>query len=271
MKNQIYFTFISTIVIVLSTLNSAYGQLCDEAGNAQALNTQSTWVLDYDEAKNKNWVTMFKPILTEMQRVFPQPPKGLYMRNSYSSFIDFDRASPNDVHRYQGRFVINTLVCRRSGGMNKFIPFEDPESFVYFNINAMDSFLMNDFQNLRTGDLRIAENPNGIKSIYDFNEKGEQTFIGWYFSENKGLPFRRLSKAELAQKYREYWLNRWDGNINELETAIAKTDKDVAEVSANAYMSAKDKQAVIESIRKADVRRKQDLENAKAKREDCLR
>jgi hypothetical protein len=80
MKNRIYFQIVSATFVVLFNLNSAYGQLCDEEGKAQALNTQSTWVLDYDEAKNKNWVTAMKPILTEMQRLFPQPPKGLYMR-----------------------------------------------------------------------------------------------------------------------------------------------------------------------------------------------
>ncbi len=278
MKNRIYFTFISTIVVALLSLNSAYGQLCDEAGKAQALNTQANWILDYDEAKNKNWVTTFKPILTEMQRVFPQPPKGLYMRNSYSSFIDFDRASPNDVHRYQGRFVINTLVCRRMGGMNKFIPFEDPESFVYFNINAMDSFLMDDFENLRTGDLRIAENPNGIKSLYNFNENGQQEFIGWYFSENKGLPFRRLSKAELAQKFREYWLNKFDGQIKELEKVSTNIDKEIAETNANPYLTEINKQKIIEGLRqadaarkKADVENKKRIETLKAQREDCLR
>lgn len=271
MKNRIYFHLISAIFVILLSLNSAYGQLCDEAGKAQALNTQSTWVLDYDEAKSQNWVTALKPILAEMQRIFPQPPKGLYMRNRIVPRMDYERASPNEIHSYQGYFAIRTLVCRRVGGMNKYTPYEDPESFVYFSVNAFPQPFSDDFQHLTTGDLRIAENPNGIKSLYDFNEKGEQTLLGWYFSENKGLPFRRLSKGELAQKFREYWLNKFDGRIKELETAIAKTDKDVAETSASPYMSASDKQKVIQVIRTADVQRKKDLETAKANREDCLR
>lgn len=272
MKNRIYSRLLIAIIFVLTICSFTHGQLCDEAGKAQALNTQMQWVLDYDEVKNKNWVTTLKPILTEMQRVFPQPPKGLYLRNTIVTMMDYAAASPNDVHRYKGYFAIRNLVCRRSGGMNKFIPAEDPESFVHFYINEMfPGGLSDEFQNLKTGDLRIAENANGIKGVYEFNENNEQKFIGWYFSENKGFPFRRLSKAELAQKFREYSLKKWDARIRELETALAKTDKDIAEISANQYMSAKDRQAVIEAIRKADVQRKKDLETAKSNREICLR
>lgn len=272
MKNRKYFTLILPIFFGLLSLISAFGQPCDTAGKSQALNTQITWVLDYNEAKNKNWVAALKPVLTEMQRVFPQPPKGLYMRNTIVTLMDYQAASPDDIHRYKGYFAIRNILCKRTGGMNKFYPAEDPESFVHFYINEMfPGGLSDDFQNLKTGDLRIAENPNGIKSIYNFNENGEQTFVGWYFSENKGLPFRRLSKAELVQKFRNYCLIQLDTRIKELETSLAKTNKDIAEISANSYMSAKDKQAVIESVRKADVQRKKDLETAKTQREDCLR
>lgn len=272
MKNRFFSQLLFTIILLMLGSTLVQGQLCDDAGKAQALNTQMQWVLDFNDAKNKNWVTALKPILTEMQRVFPQPPRGLYLRNTVVTMMDYAAASPNDVHRYKGYFAIRNIVCRRSGGMNKFIPFEDPESFVHFYINEMFSGgLTEEFQGLKIGDLRVAENPNGIKSIYEFNENNEQKLIGWYFSENRSLPFRRLSKGELAQKFREYSLKKWDARIKELETAISKTDKDIAEASANQYMSAKDKQAVIEAIRKADIERKKYLETAKTSRENCLR
>jgi hypothetical protein len=277
MKNRNYFSLIFGTFVVLFSFNIAHGQLCDEAGNAKALNTQTQWVLDSKEARNKNWVTAFKPILMEMQRVFPQPPKGLFLRNSYSSLIDL-AASPNEIHRYQGYFAIRHLICFRSGGMNKFVPFDDPESFVYFNINRLDRFLSEDFPNLRTGDLRIVENPNGIKSLYDFNENGEQTFIGWYFSENKGLPFRRLSKAELAQKFWEYRVTELDHQIISLEKPSTNVEKEIADTNANPYLTEANKQKIIEGLRqseaartKADVEKNKTIETLKAQRENIIR
>jgi hypothetical protein len=270
MKNRNYILLFSAMFFVLLCSKVSYGQLCDEAGNAKALNTQTNWVLDYRDVPNKNWVTAIKPILAEMQRVFPQPPKGLSMRNSVFSFIDLE-ATPNEVHRYQGYFVIRNLVCNRMSGMNRIQPKEGPESNVYFTINEMPSNLADEFEHLRTGDYRIVENPNGIKTLYNFNEKGEQEFMGWYFSENKGLPFRRLSKGELAQKFREYWVKKLDYRIKELETMLANTEKNIAEIAARTNVSAKQNQELIQAIRKADVERKKDLATAKAQREDCLR
>lgn len=268
--------YLPILTILLASVG--YGQLCDEAGNAQALNTQTNWVLDYDEAKNKNWVTALKPILAEMQRVFPQPPKGLYLRNTIVSRMDYELNSAKEIHTYQGYFAIRHLVCRRTGGMNKFIPFEDPESFVYFKINALDSFLSEDFPNLRTGDLRVIENPNGIKSLYDFNENGEQIFIGWYFSENRGLPYRRLSKAELAQKFREYRVTELDRQIESLEKPATSIDKEIADTKSNPYLTEVNKQKIIEGLRqadaarkKADVENKKQVETLKTQREDVIR
>lgn len=272
MKNRKHFNLILATLVVLLSLNSTYGQLCDEAGKAQALNTQMQWVLSHSEVKNPKWITALNPILTEMQRVFPQPPKGLYMRNTITTLMNYEAASPKDIHRYKGYFAIRNIFCQRAGGMNKFYPAEDPEAFVYFDINEMFSGgLSDEFQNLKVGDLRLAENPNGIKGIYEFNENDEQKFIGWYFSENKGLPFRRLSKGELAQKFREYWVNKLDARIKELETALGKTPKSNAEISASPYLSAKNKEEIIKTNLNADVQRKKDIEFAKSQREDCLR
>lgn len=52
MKNRKYFTLVLAACFVFLSLNTAYGQ-CDQAGNAQALNTQSSWVLSYGEAKKQ--------------------------------------------------------------------------------------------------------------------------------------------------------------------------------------------------------------------------
>lgn len=259
-------------LVIFTCCNVNFSQsTCDAAGNTQALNTQVQWVLSYSEAKNPKWITAFKPVLTEMQRIFPQPPKGLYMRNTIASLMNYEAASPSEVHSYKGYFAIRNLYCNRPNGVNNIHPAEDPESFVHFMINTFPQGFSDEFQNLRTGNLRIAENPNGMKGIYNFNERDEQTLIGWYFSENKGLPFRRLSKAELAQKFRDYWLNKLDARIKELETALAKTPKTIAETNASPYLSSKDKESINQANRNADVQRKKDIETAKTQREDCLR
>ena len=61
------------------------------------------------------------------------------MRNTIVPLMDFQAASPNDVHRYEGYFAIRNIFVVKQAVRIKFYPAEDPESFVYFQINEMFS------------------------------------------------------------------------------------------------------------------------------------
>ena len=79
MRNRTYLQLVLTICLITMSFNYSFSQsICDAIGKAQTLNTQMQWVYSYADVKNPNWKTAFKPILTEMQRVFPQPPKGIF-------------------------------------------------------------------------------------------------------------------------------------------------------------------------------------------------
>lgn len=224
-----------------------------------------------------------KPVIQEMQGVFPQPPKGLEITYGIFDAMDIKAATPNDIQYYESFFMIKDIVCLKTQGKNYIEPEGVTGNWIYFRANDFKGFAVDgnsgdlvlagtDLRLNMSGDIRLEENKNGMKSIYFFNENNEQTLAGWYFSERKALPYRRISKSEFAQSYREYWLKKTGEEIKRLENVLATSQKTFARVSAEKGIMTEDqKQKFFQSLREGDQKTQQYIDQNKAKRDDSIR
>ena len=283
MKKRIYLILILAVFLVAMNFSSANAQsFCNAAGDATADNTSLPWKFR-PETKSGNWANAMKPVIQEMQRVFPQPPKGLEITYGIFDAMGIKTASPNDIQYYEGFFMIKDIVCLFYKGKNEIAPESVTGNWIYFRVNDFKNFAVNantgdlvlsgsDLPLNLSGDIRIEENANGIKKIYFFNENNEQSFAGWYFSERKALPYRRITKAEFAQSYRQYWLNKIDTEIKRLEETLETSKKTFTRVSAEkGVMTETEKQNFFKSLRESDQQTQQAIARNKAKRDDTIR
>lgn len=284
MKNKRRLLPIFAAFFVLANFNFAFGQsFCDAAGDAVADNSSLTWKFR-PETKSGNWATSMKPVIREMQRLFPQPPKGLEVTYGIFDAMDIRAASRNDIQYYESFFMIKDIVCLKYQGKNIIEPEGETGNWIYFRANSFNLILNNyvsktnlmlsstDLTLYAANDIRIEENKNGMKSIYIFNENNEQTFAGWYFSDKKTLPYRRISKFEFAQSYREYWFKKTAGEIKRLESVLATSQKTFNRVSAEkGTMTEAEKQKFFQSLREGDQKTQQYIDGYKSQRDDAIR
>ena len=274
---------VSLIIFLLTGVSSAYAQsFCDAAGDAAGDNMSLPWKIR-PEARSGNWATAMKPVIDEMQRLFPQPPKGLEVTYGVYDAMGIQTASPNALQYYEGFFMIKDIVCYKWQGKNVIGPEGETGNWIYFRANDFKGFAVNgntgdlvlSGTQLRlnlSGDIRIEENKNGMRNIYFFNENNEQQFAGWYFSERKALPYRRVNRSEFAQSYREYWLKKIDEEIKRLEGVLATSQKTFNRVSAEkGVMTEAEKQKFFQSLREGDQKTQQAIDQNKAKRSDAIR
>ncbi len=283
MKNRVCFTLICLLCLITVSFNSSFGQsYCDATGDAAADNALLPWKLRV-ETKSGNWATAMKPVFQEMQRVFPQPPKGLELTYGIFDAMNLSSALPKDIQYYEGFFMIKDIVCLKSKGKNEIGPEGETGNWMYFRVNDFKGFavsgndgdLMLAETRLRlnlSGDIRIEENKNGMKSIYFFNENNEQTFAGWYFSEIKALPYRRITKFEFAQSYRQYWQNKIGEEIKRLEGVLETSKKTFARVSSEkGTMTEPEKQKFFQSLREGDQQTQRYIDQYKTRLENSVR
>ncbi|NJM52490.1 MAG: hypothetical protein HC846_03290 [Blastocatellia bacterium] len=282
MKNK-FLTIIFATFFVLISFNSTFGQsFCDAAGDATADNTSLAWKLR-PETKSGNWATSMKPVIQEMQRLFPQSPKGLEITYGIFDAMDIKVAKPNDIQYYESFFMIKDIVCYKHQGKNQIEPEGETGNWIYFRANSFNLILNNyvsktnftlpstDLTLYAASDIRIEENKNGMKSVYIFNENNEQKFAAWYFSDNKILPYRRISRLEFAQSYREYWLKKTEEEIKRLEGVLATSQKTFARVSAEkGVMTEAEKQKFFQSLREGDQKTQQYIDRYKTQRENAI-
>ena len=125
-----------------------------------------------------------KPVIQEMQRVFPQPPKGLEITYGIFDAMDIKAATPNDIQYYESFFMIKDIVCLKTQGKNYIEPEGVTGNWIYFRANDFKGFAVDgnsgdlvlagtDLRLNMSGDIRLEENKNGMKSIYFFNENNE--------------------------------------------------------------------------------------------------
>ena len=283
MKNRKRILFTTLISLFLMSFNSAFGQsFCDPAGDASAGNASLPWKIR-PETKSGNWATAMKPVIKEMQRLFPQPPKGLEVTYGIFDAMGVQTASPNDTQYYEGFFMIKDIVCYKDQGKNVIGPEGETGNWIYFRANDFTGFAVNgnsgdlvlsgtELRLNLSGDIRIEENKNGMRNIYFFNENNEQQFSGWYFSERKALPYRRITRFEFAQSYREYWLKKIDDEIKRLEGVLATSQKTFNRVSGEkGIMTEAEKQKFFQSLREGDQKTQQAIDQNKARRSDAIR
>ncbi len=283
MKNRVYFKLILTGLFIFANFNLAFAQsFCDAAGDSVADNSLLPWKIR-QETKSGNWATSMKPVMQEMQRIFPQPPKGLEITHGIYDAMGIKTASPNDIQYYEGFFMIKDIVCLFYKGKNEIAPEGETGNWIYFRVNDFKDFavtgnsgdLMLSGTDLRlnlSGDIRIEENKNGMTNIYFFNENNEQKFAGYYFSERKALPYRRITKAEFAQSYRDYWLKKLDEEIKRLEGVLETSQKTFVRVSAEkGIMTEAEKQKFFQSLREGDQKTQQSIDQNKAKRNNSIK
>ncbi len=283
MKNKSWLPVVCAAFFVLAGFNGAYGQsFCDAKGNAEAGNSSLPWKFR-PETKSGNWGTALKPVIEEMQRVFPQPPKGLEITYGIFDAMNVSAATPNDTQYYEGFFMIKDIVCLFHKGKNEIAPEGETGNWIYFRVNDFNGFAVNgnagdlvlagtQLRLNMSGDIRVEENSNGMKSIYFFNENNEQTFAGWYFSQNKALPYRRITKSEFARSYRQYWQNKTGEEIARLERVLQTSKKTFARVSAEkGIMTEAEKQKFFQSLRDGDQKTQQAIDEYQAKQQDAGR
>ena len=175
MKNKSRLLPIFAAFFVLANFSFAYGQsFCDAAGDATADNSSMPWKL-LSETKSGNWATSMKPVIQEMQRLFPQPPKGLEVTYSIYDAMDI-RAAPNDRQYYESFFMIKDIVCLKYQGKNFIEPEGETGNWIYFRANSFNLILNNyvsktnfilpstDLSLFAASEIRIEENKNGMKN-----------------------------------------------------------------------------------------------------------
>jgi hypothetical protein len=283
MKNRNYLQLLIAICLIAVGFNSSFGQsYCDAAGDTQADNASLPWVF-LPETKSGNWATAMKPVVQEMRRLFPQPPKGLELTNGIFDAMGIKTASASEIQYYEGFFMIRDIVCQHYKGKNHIQPEDVTGNWMYFRVNDFNGFAVNANSGdlvlagtrlplIMSGDIRIGENKNGMQSVYFFDENNQQTFASWYFSEIKALPYRRITKLEFAQSYRQYWLNKIDGEIARLEGVLETSKKTFTRVSAEkGIMTEAEKQKFFQSLREGDQKTSESIDQYKTRREAAIR
>mgnify|MGYP001611254542 CR=1 FL=1 len=283
MKNRSWLKLFLGLFFAASCLCPIYGQsFCDAAGDTTADNSSLPWKFR-PETKTGNWATAMKPVIQEMQRVFPQPPKGLEITYGIYDAMGIEDSAPNEIQYYEGFFMIKDIVCLFYKGKNEINPQIATGNWIYFRVNDFKDFAVKgnsgdliltgtDLRLNLSGDIRIEENKNGMTNIYFFNENNEQKFAGYYFSERKALPYRRISKSEFALSYRQYWLKKTDEEIKRLESVLATSNKTFTRVSSEkGTMTESEKQKFFQSLREGDQKTQQAIDQNKAKRNDTIR
>ncbi len=270
---------ISVVGLLISFVNVAYSQL----NCAEAAATRLPW-RQRAEAQTGNWAGALRPVHAEMQRLFPQPPAGLEITYGIFDAMGIKTAPLNSIQYFEGFYMIKDIVCeRRNGDQRSIVPEGETGCWIYFRVNDFNNFLANNASGTKmtipgtelrlytAADLRIVESKNGISGVYFFNDRDEQTLAGWYFSASKTLPYRRLSKAELAAAYRAYWTVKFDEEIKRLENVLVTSQKTAARVAAEkGTMSEKEKEEFFRSLRDGDRSTQQSIDRFKVQRADVI-
>jgi hypothetical protein len=234
------------------------------------------------ETKAGEWAKYMKPMITEMQRLFPQPPPGLEVTYGIYDAMGSGKRYSTGINFYEGFLMIKDIVCeKQSNGKRKIIP--EGETGCWFYVRP------NDFRNLMTnflsgtslyfgntefplfvGDLRLVENNKGMMSVYAFNQNQEQTFAGWFFSARKALPVRKLSKKELAVAYRNYWIKRHTEKNESLQKTLTASKAGYKRVQAdNSYKTAAEKEKVLQSFIDGDKQIEEIMARNNTQMQDC--
>ncbi|MBK9165805.1 MAG: hypothetical protein IPM21_18225 [Acidobacteria bacterium] len=282
-KTQTHIRLFLINLFILAGFHPAFAQsFCDAAGDLAADNASLPWKLR-TETKTGTWATAMKPVIQEMRRLFPEPPKGLQVTYGIFDAMGIQTSPKNARQYYEGFFMIKDIVCYTHQGKNVIGPEGETGNWIYFRVNDFKGFAVNgnsgdlvlagtELRLNMSGDIRIEENKNGMRSIYFFNENDEQQFSGWYFSERKALPYRRVTREEFARSYREYWLKKIDGEINRLEGVLATSQRTFTRVSAErGIMTDAEKQRFFQSLREGDQKTQQAIDQYKARRSDAIR
>lgn len=283
MKIRNYLLLILMITFSAANGNSVFGQsYCDAAGNAEAANASMPWKLRQD-AKVGNPANALKPIIQEMQRLFPQPPKGLELTWGIFGVSNPVTKPSVGVQYYEGFFMIKDIRCENIRGVKQLKPEGETGNWMYFKANDFDNILQNyasdsqftltstELRLYTASNIQIVDNPNGMKAVYFFNERDEQKFAGWYFSASEVLPFRRISRHELEVSYNEYWQKKFNEEIDRLEKVLASNQRNVNDANnRKIQMTAKEKEDYLRSIREADEKTKEIVDRYKIQRQESL-
>lgn len=272
--------FVLTSFVFLSVLApAAFGQLnCEEAAA-----TQLPW-RQRPETLSGNPATAMKPVFGEISRVFGPPPKGLELTYGIAGLTYVPAADQDPIRIYESFVMIKDIVCERMGdGTRAIRPEGATGAWIYFRVNDFGGPLGNftsatamklgpwELPLHMAGDLRLVEDPTGMNAIYAFNERNEQTLVGWYFSAIKSPPFRKVSWAELADVYRAYWNAKFDATIKRFEDSLASSQRSLQRVNADKSVSPKDREEFVRSLEAGDAKTRIAIANARSSREDMLR
>jgi hypothetical protein len=282
MKSLFNHYLVLTICIVLLSFTFTFAQsYCDAVGNTEAENVLMPWKLR-PESQVGNPANALRPIIQEMQRLFPQPPKGLEL--TYGIFSSANPVfKPNGIQYYEGYFMIKDIRCEKIKGVKQLKPEGETGNWMYFRANDFEHYLQafaadsqftltsTELRLYTVSKIEIVDNPNGMKGIYFYNERDEQKFAGWYFSSTNVLPFRRINKHELELSYNEYWQKKFVYEIDRLEKVLASSQRNINEVnSGKVQMTAKEKEDYLRSIRESDQKTQEIIDRYKIQQQESL-
>jgi hypothetical protein len=241
--------------------------LCTEVSAqrcAEAAATELPWRLR-SETRSSTWGTFMRPVISEMQRLFPKPPAGLELTYGIYDAMGGPSRFTSGIQYYEGFFMIKDIVCENMNGVKKILPEGETGNWLYFRANDFRN-LLNNFANstsitlstnefpLYSANIQLVENENGMMSVYVYNARDEQKFAGWYFAAKKQLPIRKITRKELAQSYRAFWVKKLEEDIKRLEALLVSSKKAYARVSADpGGMSKQDQEKSLKSILDGDA------------------
>jgi hypothetical protein len=271
-----------TIVLPLLSLLLFAGQQtsaqyhCDEAA-AKTI----PWQLR-PETKTGERAKYLKPLFTEMQRLFPQPPPGLQVTYGIFDARGGVQRFSKGTDFYEFFLMIKDIVCeKQSNGQRKIVPEGETGCWFYARPNDFRN-LMRTFMNstvlylpgtelpLYSGDVRLVENEKGMMNIYVFNQDEEQTFAGWFFSARKDLPIRKVTKKELAQAFRSQKLKELEERNQSLQKTLNASKEGYKRAAAdNNYPNAGEKEKLLQSYIDGDKRIVEIIEENKTTMDKC--
>jgi hypothetical protein len=217
------------------------------------------------ETKTGERAKYMKPMFTEMQRLFPQPPPGLQV--TYGIYdakgSNYERFSTG-TDFYEGFLMIKDIVCETDNGVRKIVPEGETGCWFYVRPNDFRNLMTNFFGStvmflnntelpLYTGDVRLVENEKGMMSVYVFTQRDEQIFAGWFFSPRKALPIRKISKKELALAFYNSKRKELEEKNQSLQKTLTASKEGYKRVQANnSYKTSGEKEKVLQSFIEGD-------------------
>lgn len=176
--------------------------------------------------------TICDPINKEFQRIMPKAPDGAI---AYSFMIDGGPGTFYNLKRgaryYRNYFMVKDYECNLKPN-----PVAQPEGttgcWVYFDVNNHNSYgkqlpggielMIDNFRYLYHTEIWTELDANGNRLLYSRSDGRTIVNEGYLFSASKRLPYRKITRKELYESYKNFHEKRLEKEIERYEKAAKK-------------------------------------------------